>query len=230
MLKLVVLTGSGISAESGIKTFRDSGGLWEEYDVMEVASIEGWRQNPDRLLDFYNQRRKQLKDAQPNNGHAGLVKLEAFFDVHIITQNIDNLHERAGSKNVLHLHGELTKAQSSKDPSEVTDIGYDEIHPGDLCSKGSQLRPHVVWFGEPVPAMEEAVRLTMNADIYVVIGSSLNVYPAAGLVQYVPQNVPIYVIDPKDINILELSNVHFIKEQAGKGVEILIKTLKEKYL
>jgi NAD-dependent deacetylase len=221
MKKLVVLTGSGISAESGLKTFRDAGGLWENYDVMQVASIDGWLKDRELVLRFYNERRVQLKDAKPNAGHAGLVELEEFFDVRIITQNVDNLHEKAGSRNVLHLHGELTKVRSTGDETIVYDIGYKSISLGDTCEKGYQLRPHIVWFGEPVPAIEKAAALTSEADIFVVIGSSLVVYPAAGLVDYVPRDTPIYVIDPNDVNAPSYRKVEIIKEKAGKGVDIL---------
>ncbi|MBN2348302.1 MAG: NAD-dependent deacylase [Bacteroidales bacterium] len=221
MKKLIVLTGSGISAESGLKTFRETGGLWETYDVMEVASYDGWERNQNLVLQFYNERRAQLKDAQPNAGHTGLVELEQYFDVQIITQNVDNLHERAGSKKVLHLHGELTKVRSTGDPFLVYDIGYKSIKAGDTCKKGFQLRPHIVWFGEAVPAIAEAAEISAQADIYAVIGTSLAVYPAAGLVDYVPQTVPVFVIDPNDISFPGYRNFEFIKEKAGRGVAIL---------
>jgi NAD-dependent deacetylase len=228
MKKLVVLTGAGISAESGIKTFRDSGGLWEEYDVMDVASIEGWFKDQSLVLQFYNARRKQLKDAEPNEAHIALVELEKHFDVQIITQNIDNLHERAGSKNVLHLHGLLTQAKSSQDDSLVYDIGYDEIHPGDTCDRGSQLRPNVVWFGEAVPAISKAAEWSAQADIYVIIGTSLNVYPAAGLVDYVPRDKLIYIIDPNDIYTTFGRRIEIIKEKAVRGTKILKEKLLKK--
>ena len=221
MQHLVVLTGAGISAESGIKTFRDQDGLWENYDVMEVASYEGWLKNPGLVLQFYNERRKQLELALPNAGHLGLVKLEKHFKVSIITQNVDNLHERAGSKNVLHLHGELTKARSTKDSSSIINIGYKDINLGDKCPKGGQLRPHIVWFGEAVPAMDEAIEIAARADIFVVIGTSLNVYPAAGLLDYAPPKVPIYLIDPNPITSSIRRKYEFINEKAGKGVEII---------
>lgn len=224
--KLVVLTGAGISAESGIKTFRDSGGLWENYDVMEVASYDGWLKNKELVLEFYNQRRRQLEAAQPNAAHIGIAELEKYFDVQIITQNVDNLHERAGSKNILHLHGELTKARSSKYPDYVTEIGYNNIKIGDKCPKGGQLRPHIVWFGEAVPAMEEAIEIASRADIFVVIGTSLNVYPAAGLVDYVAAKVPVYLIDPNEVTTTIRRKYEFIKEKASVGVQIL----KEKIL
>jgi len=208
-----------MSAESGIKTFRDSGGLWEEYDVMTVASIEGWYQNPQLMLRFYNERRRQLEGAEPNAGHFGLAELQKYFDVHIITQNVDNLHERAGSEHVLHLHGELTKVRGVDHPASVYDIGYKDINWGDKSEGGSQLRPHIVWFGEAVPAFDEAVEMVHNADVFAVVGTSLNVYPAAGLLDYVPSNVPIYLIDPNEVP--HSKKVEFIKEKAGAGVEIL---------
>jgi len=201
MKKLVILTGAGMSSESGIRTFREAGGLWEEYDVTEVASPIGWLKNRDLVLRFYNERRTQLEVCEPNTGHKGVADLEKYFDVEVITQNVDNLHERAGSTKVLHLHGELTKARSTTDPSLIYDIGYKEIKPGDNCEKGSQLRPHIVWFGEAVPMMDEAVRITSQADIFVVIGSSLNVYPAAGLMEYTPENASLWLIDPNEVII-----------------------------
>ncbi len=225
MKKLVVLTGAGISAESGLKTFRDMGGLWENYDVMEVASIEGWNKDPELILKFYNDRRKQLLTAEPNDAHRGLVELEKYFDVEIITQNIDDLHERAGSKNVLHLHGELRKSQSTADSSLVYDIEGWELNMGDKCEKGSQLRPFVVWFGEPVMEMGKAARKASEADIFAVIGTSLNVYPAAGLVDYVPYDKPIYLIDPLDVNIPVSRKVTVIKDKAVTGVKKLIEIL-----
>ena len=224
--KLVVLTGAGISAESGIRTFRDMGGLWEEYDVMEVASYEGWLQNPELVLKFYNDRRKQLKDAQPNQGHIALAEAEKYFDVHIITQNVDNLHERAGSTKILHLHGELTKVESTADSSFVQDIGYTDLNLGDRCPKGSQLRPHIVWFGEPVPAMSMAVQIARQAEIFAVVGTSLNVYPAAGLVDYAPRSTPIYLVDPNDVTVQSRRNVIFIKEKASVGVTKMLEILR----
>ena len=219
--KLVVLTGAGISAESGLRTFRDMGGLWEEYDIMEVASIQGWEKNTDLVLKFYNERRIQLASAEPNAGHAGLAELENFFDVHIITQNVDDLHERAGSSKVLHLHGELKKVRSTLDPEIIYDIGYKEIHPGDLCEKGSQLRPHIVWFGELVPAIEEAAEICRTAEIFAVIGTSLNVYPAAGLIDYVPVHARVFLIDPNELTVAVRRKYTFIKEKASKGVEVM---------
>jgi len=229
MKKLVVLTGSGISAESGLKTFRESGGLWEDHDVMQVASFDGWLADKELVLRFYNERRAQLKDAKPNTGHIGLVELEEFFEVFIITQNVDNLHERAGSRNVLHLHGELTKARSTGDENLVYDIGYNSITPGDTCEKGFQLRPHIVWFGEAVPAIEEAVRIASEADIFAVIGTSLVVYPAAGLIDYVPGDKLIFLIDPNDVNAPFHRRFELIKEKAGNGVGILKEKLINKY-
>lgn len=230
MKKLVILTGAGMSAESGIKTFRDSGGLWEEYDVMEVASIEGWYQNKELVLRFYNERRKQLEHAQPNAGHTGLVALEKHFDVQIITQNVDNLHERAGSKNVLHLHGILTQAKSTGIAETVYDIGYKEINMGDTCERGCQLRPNIVWFGEAVPEIANASALVEQADILAIIGTSLNVYPAAGLVSYAPNKAPIFLIDPNPVVAASNRNIEFIKDIASEGVQKLTSILIEKYL
>jgi len=227
MKNLVILSGAGMSAESGIKTFRESGGLWEEFDVTEVASPMGWALNRELVIKFYNDRRRQLAECKPNSGHSGVAALEKYFNVNVITQNIDNLHERAGSTKVLHLHGELTKARSSADPSLIYNIGYNDIKPGDKCEKGSQLRPHIVWFGEAVPMMDEAVRITSSADIFVVIGSSLNVYPAAGLIDYAPKNASLWLIDPNDVYVPVNRNVEVIKEPATRGVEILTKRLLE---
>lgn len=217
---LVILSGAGMSQESGIRTFRDMDGLWEEYDVMEVATPEAWHRNPELVMKFYNDRRKQLYECSPNAGHTGLAELEKFFEVDIITQNIDDLHERAGSTRVLHLHGELKKARSSVDESLIYDIDGWELKFGQLCARGSQLRPHVVWFGEAVPAMEDAIPLVEKADILVVIGTSLNVYPAAGLVNYTKKGTPIYVIDPERPPVY-IRNVTYIQEKAGKGVGVL---------
>ena len=225
--KLVALTGAGMSAESGIRTFREMGGLWEEYDVTEVATPEAWENNPELVQRFYNERRKQLLESEPNKGHKGLAELENYFDIHIITQNVDDLHERAGSSKVLHLHGELKKARSSADPTLVYEIDGWELKMGDLCEKGSQLRPHVVWFGEPVPAMIEAAQIASEADIFVVVGSSLNVYPAAGLIGYAAQRAPLWLIDPADVIAPVNRHVEIIKEKAGKGVEILKRRLLE---
>ncbi|MDR0232304.1 MAG: NAD-dependent protein deacylase [Dysgonamonadaceae bacterium] len=218
MKNLVILTGAGMSAESGISTFRDSGGLWENYDVMQVASIEGWYENPDLMLQFYNDRRSQLKDVEPNEGHKVIAGLEQFFHVTIVTQNVDNLHERAGSSSVIHLHGELTKA-CNESKTIVSDIGYKDIHPGDKASDGTRLRPFIVWFGEAVPLIEEAARIVSSADILVIVGTSLQVYPAAGLVNYVKPGVSVYLIDPNDVSAAK--NVKVIKEKASVGLKLL---------
>ena len=217
MKKLVVLTGAGVSAESGLKTFRDGDGLWEEHDVMEVASIEGWRKNPELVLEFYNQRRRQLESVQPNEAHRILADLERHFDVRIVTQNVDNLHERAGSSKVLHLHGELTKARSVGNADSVKDIGYGDIAVGQVGEDGTQLRPHIVWFGEAVPLIEEAGRLVGEADIFAIIGSSLVVYPAAGLVRFLPSGIPAFVVDPNEVEVSFPSNFRLIKETATRG-------------
>jgi NAD-dependent deacetylase len=227
MKKIIVLTGAGMSAESGIKTFRDSGGLWEQYRVEEVASIEGWYRNPGLVQKFYNERRRQLENALPNEGHTGLAALEKDFDVNIITQNVDNLHERAGSTKVLHLHGQLTQARSSINARLIVDIGYRDILPGEKAPDGSLLRPHIVWFGEAVPAMEEAAEIASYADIFAVIGTSLNVYPAAGLIHYVPLMTPVFLVDPKPVQVPSAHEVQVIREGAGKGVVILVERLRE---
>lgn len=226
MKRLVILSGAGISAESGIRTFRDMNGLWEEYDVMEVASIEAWHKNPELLLRFYNDRRKQMLTSQPNQAHLLLAGLENTFSVEIITQNVDDLHERAGSTKVLHLHGELTKARSSIDPSLITILKDPEMKMGDKCVKGSQLRPHIVWFGEEVPEMDNAIKITQSADILCVIGTSLNVYPAAGLINYAPPNIPVFLIDPNPPAHLP-RRIQVIAEKAGAGVAKLCEKLKD---
>jgi len=219
--KLVVLTGAGISAESGIKTFRDSDGLWEGYDVMEVATPEGWHKNQELVLDFYNKRRQQLKEVQPNLGHQILAELEKDFDVHIITQNVDDLHERAGSTKVLHLHGELLKVRSTKNKNLILDWS-DDLYTGDFDENGHQLRPHIVWFGEEVPALEEAIDITETADYFAVIGTSLQVYPAAGLISYTNSIAPVFYIDPKPISIPNIQNkVKVIAKTASEGVAIM---------
>lgn len=226
--KLVVLTGAGISAESGIKTFRDAGGLWEGHDVMEVASPEGWHKNKALVLDFYNQRRRQLHEVQPNLGHYTLAELETDFDIHIITQNVDNLHEQAGSSKVLHLHGELLKVRSTKNPNYIVDW-KDDLVLGDADEDGNQLRPHIVWFGEAVPALEEAVTITQQADYFAVVGTSLQVYPAAGLLHYTPLNTPIFYIDPNPATIYDLSNpLEVIAMNATEGVPVLRRKLLER--
>ncbi|MEZ4900281.1 MAG: Sir2 family NAD-dependent protein deacetylase [Spirosomataceae bacterium] len=204
--KLVVLSGAGISAESGLKTFRDSDGLWEGYSIEEVATPQGWRKNPQLVLDFYNERRKQGLTAQPNAAHTILVELEKYFDVQIITQNVDNLHEKAGSSKVLHLHGQLYQSRSTKDPNLVYEMEGWALNLGDKCELGSQLRPNIVWFHEEVPMIEPAAKLTEEANIFVVVGTSLVVYPAAGLVYYVPPRVSIFVIDPHTPNYQEVPN------------------------
>ncbi len=224
--KLVVLTGAGISAESGIKTFRDSDGLWEGHDVMEVATPEGWHKNQELVLDFYNKRRQQLKEVNPNLGHIILAELEKDFDVHIITQNVDDLHERAGSTNVLHLHGELLKVRSVRNKNLILDWTED-LFTGDLDENGHQLRPHIVWFGEEVPALEEAIDITETADYFAVIGTSLQVYPAAGLISYAPSTTPVFYIDPKPISIPNIRNkVETIAKLASEGVADLREKLK----
>lgn len=226
--KLVVLTGAGISAESGIKTFRDADGLWEGHDVMEVASPEGWRKNQELVLDFYNQRRRQLHEVKPNIGHITLAELENDYDVTIITQNVDNLHEKAGSTTVLHLHGELVKVRSTADENDILDWENDLIT-GDCDKNGNQLRPHIVWFGEEVPALEEALTIVQKADIIAVVGTSLQVYPAAGLIHYGKPGVPIYYIDPKPATIYELANpLEVIPMSATKGVPYLREKLLKK--
>jgi NAD-dependent deacetylase len=229
MKNIVVLTGAGMSAQSGISTFRDSGGLWENYPVLQVASIEGWHANAQLMLDFYNRRRASLKNAQPNKGHMILAELEQHFHVKIITQNIDDLHERAGSTHILHLHGELTKAQSSEDPDLITHISYDPIAWGDKAADGSQLRPHVVWFGEPVPNMTKAIQWAQEADIMIVAGTSLAVYPAAGLVDFVQDSIPLFLIDPKPAPVRR-NHLYVIAEKAIEGLEKIKKTLIENYL
>ncbi|MBJ6118044.1 NAD-dependent deacylase [Pontibacter sp. BT310] len=228
--KLVVLTGAGISAESGIATFRDADGLWEGYDVMEVATPKGWRKNPELVLEFYNQRRKNAHTVKPNQGHTILADLEKQFDVHIITQNVDDLHERAGSTNVLHLHGKLFESRSTLDEKLVYKIEGWELKKGDKCERGSQLRPNIVWFGEPVPMMENAVEETLQADIFLVVGTSLVVYPAAGLVDLVPEDVPVIVVDPKLPLVRKRPNLHLIEDKASTGMEKVKQLLLEKYL
>lgn len=226
MKKLVVLTGAGMSTESGLKTFREMGGLWEEYDVTEVASPGGWEKDMDLVLRFYNERRKQLMEAEPNRGHIALAEMEKDFDVSIVTQNVDDLHERAGSSKILHLHGELGKAQSTVDSSLVYDIDGWELNRGDLCEKGSQLRPCIVWFGEAVPAIEEAAVIVSSADILAIIGTSMNVYPAAGLIDYAGRAVPVYLIDPNEVSMPGKTGITVIRKGAGEGVDELYKRLK----
>lgn len=223
--KIVVLSGAGISAESGIKTFRDAGGLWEGHDIMDVATPQGFAKNPALVLDFYNQRRKQALEVLPNAAHVALKKLEKKYDLTIITQNVDDLHERAGSKNVVHLHGELFKARSTGDENLIYDITNKDIHVGDRCEKGFQLRPHIVWFGEQVPMMEKAIEFAASADIFIVIGTSLQIYPAAGLVDYVNKNTIIYLIDPIIPDIIQRKNLHLIQKTAVEGLPPLVEQL-----
>lgn len=225
MKKIVVLSGAGVSAESGLATFRDAGGLWEGYNVMEVASIDGWRKNPELVLNFYNQRRKAAVKALPNEGHKALARLEEKFDVTVITQNVDNLHEKAGSTKVIHLHGELFKCRSSLDENLIFDMDGLELNPGDKCPKGSQLRPHIVWFGEMVPMMDTAIREAMQAEIFIVVGTSLQVYPAAGLLDYVSPQAATYVIDPNMPPLQSRINLHLIKEKGSIGLSQLSEKL-----
>jgi NAD-dependent deacetylase len=223
--KLVILTGAGISAESGLRTFRDSDGLWEGYEVTEVATPRGWRKNPQLVLDFYNERRKNVADAKPNAAHIGLAELEKYFDVTIITQNIDDLHERAGSTNVLHLHGEIFKMRSERDETLVSEIRGD-IKLGDVAEDGAQLRPYIVWFEEPVPKIEEAVPIVYAADFFVVVGTSLVVYPAAGLINYVALETPKYIVDKKIPYTSPMRNLTLIEKPATEGVKELTELLK----
>ena len=225
MKKIVVFTGAGISAESGINTFRDNGGLWEQYRIEDVATPAAFRKDPALVLDFYNQRRKQVISALPNEAHRSLVKLEQQYDVHIITQNIDDLHERAGSTKVLHLHGEIRKARSSLDPSLIYVIDGWELKIEEKCEKGSQLRPHIVWFGEMVPAMSEAELITQSADIFIIIGTSLEVYPAANLVEHASDVIPKFLVDPKAKPLHGINHLEIIKEKAGIGIPALVNVL-----
>lgn len=218
MQKIVVLTGAGISAESGISTFRDANGLWDNHDIMEVASFQGWRDNPELVLNFYNLRRKQLKKVEPNAAHYFLKNLEENYRVSIITQNVDDLHERAGSSTIIHLHGELLKARSVKNENLIMDW-HEDIHLGDLAEDGAQLRPHIVWFGEMVPMMEPAIDEVADADIMLVIGTSLQVYPAASLIDYMEYGKPIYVIDPNSVSIGHYNpNIKIIRKKATEGI------------
>ncbi len=230
MKKLVILSGAGISAESGISTFRDAGGLWDKYPVMQVASIEGYEANPELVINFYNERRKQLLDVKPNQGHILCAELEKYFDVTVVTQNVDNLHERAGSHHIIHLHGELTKVCSSynpNDPRYIKELKPEEfeVKMGDKAGDGSQLRPFIVWFGEAVPEIETAVRYVEQADIFVIIGTSMNVYPAASLLYYVPSDADVYLIDPKDVNINTRRPITHIKKGASEGMKELLQSL-----
>lgn len=227
---LVILSGAGMSAESGISTFRDAGGLWDKYPVMQVASAEGYVRDPELVINFYNERRKQLLDVEPNAGHIGLAELEKDFNVTVVTQNVDNLHERAGSTRIIHLHGELTKVCSSRDPynpryiKELKPEEY-EVKMGDKAGDGSQLRPFIVWFGEVVPEIETAVDYVEKADIFVIIGTSMNVYPAAGLLNYVPRTAEVYLIDPKPVDTHSMRQIHIIQKGASEGVKELKKLL-----
>lgn len=225
MQKIVVLSGAGISAESGISTFRDNNGLWENHKIEEVATPEAWEMNRELVVKFYNLRRKQLLDVAPNAGHRALVKLEEKFDVQIITQNVDDLHERAGSSNILHLHGELKKVRSTIDPSLVYTMEDWELKIGDTCEKGSQLRPHIVWFGEEVPNILLAADMVSKADCLIVVGTSLNVYPAAGLIHEVRQDTPIYLVDPSNVDAGFLKEVKIIQANAGEGLTSLVNDL-----
>jgi NAD-dependent deacetylase len=228
MKKITILTGAGMSAESGIATFRDSNGLWNNYPVEEVATPEGFAANPRLVLDFYNYRRRELLKAEPNEGHKGLAELEKYFEIHIITQNVDNLHERAGSTHVIHLHGELMKSCSVKDTDKAFPVSPEnpDINPGDKAPDGGQLRPFIVWFGEAVPKIEEAIQYAESSDIFVVIGTSLNVYPAAGLLNCIRNGQPVFLIDPKEVNTYR-NDVEFIKTGASEGVKILTERLKK---
>ncbi len=225
--KLMVLTGAGVSAESGIPTFRGAGGLWEGFRIEDVASPDGWRKDPANVLQFYNDRRKNIKNANPNRAHIALAELEKDFDVQIITQNIDDLHERAGSKNVLHLHGEILKSRSTKNEKLLYDCN-DDINIGDKCEVGSQLRPHIVWFGETVPMIEQAAILTAKADILLIIGTSMQVYPAASLLHYAPPYIPVYIIDPDEVINTDDEYVHVIRKNATDGMKEFVKLIENK--
>jgi len=228
--KVVALTGAGISAESGIPTFRDAGGLWEGYDVTEVASPEGWSKNPEIVLDFYNQRRKKALEVIPNPGHKFLSDLEEYFEMVVVTQNVDDLHEKAGSTKVIHLHGNLFQSRSTMDPNLIYDIEGWELKIGDKCEKGSQLRPNIVWFGEMVPTMELAIQETLSAEIFIIVGTSLVVYPAAGLLEYVPDSVPKFIIDPNLPDIHEKPNLTLINEIGSVGMKLVYEELVSHYL
>ena len=233
--KIVVLTGAGVSAESGVSTFRDSNGLWENYKVEDVASIEGWYRDPALVLEFYNARRAQLAEVKPNAAHVAIASLEQDYDVTVVTQNVDNLHERAGSTKIIHLHGELTKVRPENccndrdgySEETVFDIGTDRINIGDLAPNGAQLRPHIVWFGEAVPKIEKAIDAVEAADMLLIVGTSLQVYPAAGLYRYAKSSTPIYIIDPKDVPVRD-GRVTHIKDVATNGMEVFKNILKSK--
>ncbi|MEJ0105054.1 MAG: Sir2 family NAD-dependent protein deacetylase [Bacteroidota bacterium] len=224
--KLVILTGAGISAESGLKTFRDSDGLWEGYNIEDVATPRAWKKNPKLVLEFYNYRRRNVLDAKPNGAHTGLAGLENDFDVHIITQNIDDLHERAGSTKILHLHGEILKMRSEKNEQLIYDI-HDDINYGDTAEDGAQLRPHIVWFEEPVPLIEEAAYIARDADIFAVVGTSLVVYPAAGLVNYAPRAIPKFILDKRIPYTSSIYNLTTIEKPATEGIHELKSLLKK---
>ncbi|MBR1636550.1 MAG: NAD-dependent deacylase [Bacteroidales bacterium] len=232
--KIVVLTGAGVSAESGISTFRDNGGLWDRYDVNDVASIDGWFRNRKLVLDFYNLRRAELEKARPNAAHLAIAALENRYEVTVVTQNVDNLHERAGSTRIIHLHGELTKVRPETgaydrtfSEEEVIDVGYSAVHLGDCAPNGSQLRPHIVFFGESVPKIEAAISVVERADILLIVGTSLQVYPAAGLYRYAPSGCPIYIIDPKEVPVAD-PRITQIREVASRGMEIFQEYLEGK--
>lgn len=227
MVNVVVLTGAGISAESGLKTFRDSGGLWENYSVYDVATPEAWYKNPKLVLDFYNERRKQAAQAQPNLAHKLISELQTSYNTWVITQNVDDLHERSGSRNVLHLHGELNKARSTKDSSLIYPIEGSYLNIGDKCEKGSQLRPHIVWFGEPVPAMEQAIDLLSRADILLIVGTSLQVYPAAGLLELAPAGCKRFVVDPGTFDVEFDADITHIQKIASEGVKDFMNLIKD---
>lgn len=229
MKRIVILTGAGMSAESGISTFRELDGLWENHKIEDVATPEGFHKNPKLVLDFYNQRRAQLEHCQPNSAHIALAKLEQYFHIDIITQNVDNLHERGGSTNVIHLHGELTKVRGVEDENESYDWGYKPINIGDLSPKGEQLRPFIVWFGEQVPMLDQAAKLTEVADIFIVIGTSMAVYPAASLINFHPQKLPKFIIDPTIPTICGFPEITKIQKCATQGVAELTEILIEKY-
>jgi NAD-dependent deacetylase len=227
-MKIAVFTGAGISAESGIPTFRGSDGLWEGYRIEEVASPEGWLADPQKVLRFYNERRRHIRQASPHLGHTILAEWQHTHDVQIITQNIDDLHERAGSENVLHLHGEIFKSRSSKDPNLVYPC-TDDIQLGDTCALGSQLRPHIVWFGEPVPMMEPAVEMVLQSDMLVVVGTSLVVYPAASLLQFADPSIPVFIVNPEPPSTHSPANHHYIQEKAGKGLAVWAQIIQDKW-
>lgn len=230
MKNLVVFSGAGMSAESGLKTFRDAGGLWEEYEIEDVATPQAWDKDQELVLEFYNKRRQQIFEAQPNSGHTALKPLESKYNVQIVTQNIDDLHERAGSTQVLHLHGEIFKSRSTSHPHLTYPIEGWELNPGDKCELGSQLRPHIVWFGEEVPEMDNAMQIAKTADILIIVGTSLNVYPAAGLVHYVPAKCKKFLVDPSDIKVSDIENLTIIQKKASEGIPELSRMLLEQDL